>query len=831
MEAEAKIRLAIDGQSVHAEMVKAQEDLQKVRAGAAAVAQKIGSWNNELGGFNEVLRILEKQFGQEMVSAYKNLIKEALNYNTVSESNVKALKDFIVTNGFTIEQIQNSVKALEDETAQLSINTDAWKNGIAASTNLKAAMSDVVQQQTQFGTVNKNTVPGVNQMRMAVSQLGFAMNDAQMFFVNARMGIMGISNNLPMIIQLMQQAKQEAGGNASMMKLLSSSIMGGGGLFIGLNALMFALTLLPDLFGDSKEGMKELAKEADDLAKKLTELEKSIPSFDFGNVEISFEKQNEFNTAIDKTIAKTKQLRDEQLKEAEAIKGRVNLKNSYNKLSEEVIFYDEKIKALSKEKEHFNSLLDRTQGKLVGLNDRMKTQNIDSKEWKNILSSLTNNEIKALTGSLEDSNGMLKRSSEEYKTATANLERLRKEIEPKKTDKTYAQIVADKIKYYDDLTAIDAKSFAAYKAYLDEQLEYYSKTLRAQKGGLQNFTEEQLNSFNLVREKLKELKELSKAPKIELGELEMEDIEFDADKVKRDLETLKQLRIDSIRDALKRQEYELEIWYAEQKESDLYKEGGEAKTLIDKQYADRHKEIMHDAFQDDREGLDFHLDAYRNAFQEMADLQKSGAEKWEAIANDVYGSLVGLLWRYIAEFITTSATELAIHTGTEISKTAVTAQQSGIRASMASAAGGGGGGGGGIFGLLGTLISFIPGGQLLGGAMGLASRALPAGFAKGGAIVGEAGPELIAPIESYIDTNRNLVTKTVLAVERSLAKTQFQAFGTSSGSNKIGSLLESNLEAIQKWQKQLQFEFAIRGSDLKTAVDQVNSYYNKFEVR
>ena len=162
--------------------------------------------------------------------------------------------------------------------------------------------------------------------------------------------------------------------------------------------------------------------------------------------------------------------------------------------------YNVKLNALSKDKEFFNSILDRTQGKLVGLNERIKTQNVSAEEWKTIVSRLTNNEIKALTGSLENSNNMISRGSEEYKTATANLELMRKQIDiTRKEDasKTYEQLLADKIKYYDELTKLDVKAYAAYRSYLDQQLVYYSEILNKQQGGFQNFTTAQLEGYNL----------------------------------------------------------------------------------------------------------------------------------------------------------------------------------------------------------------------------------------------------------------------------------------------------------------------------------------------
>lgn len=382
-----------------------------------------------------------EQMSAEMVKAYTELISEALKYDVVNEVNIKTLQEFVAAKGMTIEQIENSIHALDAETAKLGINTLEWNKGMAASANLKAALGGVIQQQTGMTSAMHTGVPGVNHMRMAMHQFGYVLNDAQMFMVNARMGLMGIANNIPMIVQLMQQAKQAAGEKANMMQLLTKSLMGGGGLIIGINALMLLLQVLPGLFDKSTEGVKENVKELGELLKKIKELEKEIPGFDYSSIEMSFEKQNEYNKVVDESIEKVKKLRDEKEKEVKllsepvtrVVKGepivtqRADTKE-IEKAKNELADYNNQLKELTKSKEFFNSLLDRTQGKLIGLDERIKTQSVSSEEWKNLISKMTDNEIKALVGSLDKSNSGVQRGSEEYKTATSNLERLRSEM-------------------------------------------------------------------------------------------------------------------------------------------------------------------------------------------------------------------------------------------------------------------------------------------------------------------------------------------------------------------------------------------------------------------
>jgi hypothetical protein len=133
-------------------------------------------------------------------------------------------------------------------------------------------MGSLAQGQAGFNSTMKAGVPGVNQMGMAMMQFGYAMNDAQMFMVNARMGLMGISNNIPMIVQNFIQAKNAAAGTATTMQLLTKSLMGGGGLIIGINAVMLIMNMLPGLFDKTTKSIEEQKEEVKKLKDEYAKL-------------------------------------------------------------------------------------------------------------------------------------------------------------------------------------------------------------------------------------------------------------------------------------------------------------------------------------------------------------------------------------------------------------------------------------------------------------------------------------------------------------------------------------------------------------------------------
>jgi len=440
----------ISSQNVSTNIIEAtikslDHEITVLGVNSEAWKQKIAaSLNLKTALGNLLLQQTALSTSDETVSkSHQLLTTEALKYNTVTESSVMLLSQYIGTQNLTAESIQNVIRQLEQEAGALGMNSEAWKLKMTAAANLRGAMQSMTQTTTGMNMGFQAGVPGVNSMRMAMTQFGYTLNDAQMFMVNARMGLMGISNNIPMIVQSFNDARNAATRlGTSLSTQLVAALAGGGGLIVGINAVMLLLNVLPGLFGKTTESIKEQAEAVEELAKKLKELEGEIPAFDFPTIEVSFEKQNEFNDAINNTIEKEKKLRDELTKRLELLKepatrivkgepvvsGTVGSAEEIKKLTNELADYDEKIKQLNGDNEFFNNILDRTQGKLVGLDERIKTQIISSGEWGTIINRLTKNEIKALTGSLDKSNSSLEHGSTEYKTAKENLTKLHEEI-------------------------------------------------------------------------------------------------------------------------------------------------------------------------------------------------------------------------------------------------------------------------------------------------------------------------------------------------------------------------------------------------------------------
>lgn len=248
---EILLKLMIDGQEAIATIKLTDEQVKKLKTTASEVDDKF-------------------------IQAYQNITKELLKYNVVNEESIEAITKWLATQNLTEEVIDGTIAQLEAESRQLNLNSQEWKNNQTASTNLQGAYSKLIQQNMSLGNTQNNVVAGTQKMNMAIMQTGYVMNDAQMFLVNFRMGMMGISNNIPMIINLFRQSAVEARGmGVSIKDVLIKSLTGAGGLMLAINSVMFLLQVLPDLFSNTTQSIEEQKKAVDELRDAYTKLTKA----------------------------------------------------------------------------------------------------------------------------------------------------------------------------------------------------------------------------------------------------------------------------------------------------------------------------------------------------------------------------------------------------------------------------------------------------------------------------------------------------------------------------------------------------------------------------
>ncbi|NJD22623.1 MAG: hypothetical protein FIA82_08145 [Melioribacter sp.] len=227
------------------------------------------------GKLVELVKLIDP-LEQKFESAYKKITAELSKYNSANTQSIETLTNWIRTQNISVDEIERAITQLTTETKQIDVNSAAWQKSMAVVENLRGAHGKLITGYDQTTQAQRQMTGGVNSMNMAIGQFGFLVGDADMFMVNFRMGMMSIANNVPMVIQFMQYAKQEAAGlNMTLGQAFFQSIKGPGGLLLGANAAMFAMNILAGAFSDTTEEVKKHEDEIDKLKQKYQELSKT----------------------------------------------------------------------------------------------------------------------------------------------------------------------------------------------------------------------------------------------------------------------------------------------------------------------------------------------------------------------------------------------------------------------------------------------------------------------------------------------------------------------------------------------------------------------------
>lgn len=249
-------------------------DLKKNFQGAPIGGEEFGRWTRELNAIQEQLDAVTNKT-RITTLANEGLTSEVLKYTAVNDQSVRGISEYITSQNLSSETIEKTISALDLEIKSLGINSEAWKQKTAAAANLKAAYGQVITQNAQLGTAQNNAAAGMNKMNLAMGQFGYLVGDADMFLVNFRMGLMSIGNNIPMVVQYLQYAKQEASSlNMTLGQAFMQSIAGPGGLLLGVNAAVFAMQLIARFTSQSTEEIKKQKDEIDKLRDSYQKLSK-----------------------------------------------------------------------------------------------------------------------------------------------------------------------------------------------------------------------------------------------------------------------------------------------------------------------------------------------------------------------------------------------------------------------------------------------------------------------------------------------------------------------------------------------------------------------------
>ena len=239
--------------------VQAEVDL--INKAMAKRNQEIAAREKEYARFNQ-RKVAEAQKENETaVAKEQSELKKQL---ADKRSDVLAAVSAKKKEGY-INQLKITVNELEQEYYQLTEAELKSAKGTELLSSLKNKRAELMQLQQAYGNHTLNVGNYSSATKMLGINIGQVMKEMPNFAISARIGIMSLTNNLPMLAETIKQVRVEqlamiaAGQKApSMFSLISKSVF-------GLTGLMSILMVLMQLYG------AELIKMAGDLFKANSE--------------------------------------------------------------------------------------------------------------------------------------------------------------------------------------------------------------------------------------------------------------------------------------------------------------------------------------------------------------------------------------------------------------------------------------------------------------------------------------------------------------------------------------------------------------------------------
>jgi len=366
------------------------------------------------------------------------------------------------------------------------------KEAVASGTGVDELIKKVQQLENQLEKVRTKSsggagLPQFKQLtgdsRMAVNAFNYTLQDSGMFFVNFRMGMMSISNNIPMLIQGLLGMKREAAeGNKSFKTYLKESFSGPNAFLPVISLVSVAMIALPAIFDKlsesarqaAEEGIRTLTKELESLSnfqivQKLNSISEAMVNLanktlkvqaQFGAIGAIYNLATGKNATIEGLAKQLQLLTDEKGKREElnkTILGRLDLEKK------EIEYKKTKLKIDN------DSLSDEAEllilnNKLADVNERIRKVNMSSTDLEKEKSGYLDKQLKTLKEIYA-----IKKSGEpdtSGRDARANYEQELQDLEVANIkDSETRQLRSEIIKYNRTLQRIN-------KEVKDEQLKY-----------------------------------------------------------------------------------------------------------------------------------------------------------------------------------------------------------------------------------------------------------------------------------------------------------------------------------------------------------------------
>lgn len=192
----------------------------------------------------------------------KLLMEELLSASMGFEELKEATIEYTRYNQLTEAELTQLNAGLRELRTNTNVASAEYQRINTAISALNGVQSTFNNTQQQASAVMKSTANNFDSGSMAMRSLGYTMNDVSTFAIDFRMGLMAIGNNIPMVIEQFMQMKQEGAGlGKTLGQTLTGALMGPGGVFLAINAIMTGLTLLSNLMRDTEKEVSDSSKE------------------------------------------------------------------------------------------------------------------------------------------------------------------------------------------------------------------------------------------------------------------------------------------------------------------------------------------------------------------------------------------------------------------------------------------------------------------------------------------------------------------------------------------------------------------------------------------
>ncbi len=246
MQNEIRIKLTIDNKETTASLALTDEQVRRIYSSVETLSSSP----------------LLKQFAQDL-----------LGIGTVSDEAAQGIQDFIKYNQLSEKQIQSVIRALEQEKQTLAVGSAEYAKSVAAIQNVTNAYTRMNPNIASGTTALMSQGKGLSGFNMMIGQTGFLLSDMDMFFVNFRMGLLSVGNNISMVASTIGVAMNQAAMQGmSFGAALKQSLSGFNLWLLGINAGMFIIQMLTRLFSSQTEEVKKQRDEVANLRKEYSQL-------------------------------------------------------------------------------------------------------------------------------------------------------------------------------------------------------------------------------------------------------------------------------------------------------------------------------------------------------------------------------------------------------------------------------------------------------------------------------------------------------------------------------------------------------------------------------